>query len=82
MPRSCGDPGGQGMRQGPGRMSYGGKEPGPLATSGTDPGIVESQPCGPLPATSWEGFPLCHHCQGDHGMTAWKRSSYSYVTAL
>ena len=40
MPRSCADRGGQGMRQGPGRMSYGGKEPRPLATSGTDPGIV------------------------------------------
>ena len=26
----------------------------------------KSQPCGPLPAASWEGFPLCHHCQGDH----------------
>ena len=40
MPRSCADRGGQGMGQGPGRMSYGGKEPRPLATSGTDPGIV------------------------------------------
>lgn len=26
----------------------------------------KSQPCGPLPEASWEGFLLCPHCQGDH----------------